>query len=353
MSAVEIDRVGLEDEGWAAVCNDPQRPADVASIMEDLMATAVGGKYSLEPGPGSIEYVGNPEPTVSAAVENIVALHANAQSRGLFVRYNHWSPFYGQEGKNVLTTPRYEALWKATQKEALSHGYTLEQWATIQLMRYRAALHVSVSVKGAEVRADNVDPRMIFLTNVISLVGPGVACALCRKYDQDNKGHLGLWHGWAQPGRFSRYGQWFKDFPDFRSHFQGLTRLIKQTDDPWEYSKSGAGWEPDLQTPLVWGNSSDEGSGWWPLCRLRSNYGTAEIRLLPSWPIQTLDAVTTDLVGFVVHVLSLAPSTPFEDCEEFMASREWTDLCDYRFEGGVRAIPMGWNETLWRQCAFN
>src|SRR5581483_2195397 len=167
---------------------------------------------------------------------------------------------------------------------------------------------------------------------------------LCKKYGLDNKGHLGIFSKWAAPERFPHFGLWFSSFDDLRRHFGRIPRFIRCVDG----DKENGVWEPDLVTPLTWGEHDVAELGIWHLCRLRTGYGTIETRILPALPLELLAPVVRDLDRFITHLVLMASEHDciFENFQECSGSKVWCEITKFHI-GGFDTLPITYTKKMW------
>ena len=133
---------------------------------------------------------------------------------------------------------------------------------------------------------------------------------------------------------------------------QKLTRLIKCVRDEKESGKEGGEWVPDLDTQLEWSDMKDHSNSW-HIVRERPNFGTIEIRLLPSWPLETLEPAVKDVHDFVRFALDIAPkAVGITSYAEMRQSQFWRYLCSYKI-GGERRLPLDYDKNKWNAHVFS
>lgn len=338
-------KIGFENEAWLVRQDgDSILPVDASDLLETLNKDAPSGNFTREPGLGSIELVGKPESTVVAAANNIRLLHERAQSLGLNVAFCARSPYTTPVHVDPeIEKDRYKKLWAAAKEEMRKQGRPSSEWRRMELLNYFAALHMHVSFSEFEISKNHVHPRMIFVMNIMNYVGPRIARILCDKYGVDNTGHLLVCRAWADERRFPAYGRWFPTFHHFKAFFESITRLIRLTHG----SKEHGTYEIDLKTHMKWGVRGEVGAGMWTFCRPRPAFGTIEIRLLPSWPVDSIGDVGTDLYEFVEFLISVAPEKPFQNLEDLIHSSAWEKISTFKV-GGVDSIPSAYTEEMWQ-----
>ncbi len=350
MSVVQLLQ-GFELEGWIA---KEGKPFDVPGV---LPLPVKGGTLSIEAGPGSIEYVGDYASTLHGAIANVGRVHgsfrAEMRRRGhaVDICFDPESPFVRETETPPRNLPeRYASFWSACRQEVCGiYGPQYEGWKGMLEMSYRSALHAHYSVAGrAIVRGDGIDDDAMFVTNVLNYFGPWIARAICNAVGIPKCGHLGIWSGWAHPERFSTPQQWFSDFEAYKAHFESLPRLIEKTGEGMKQD----GWAVDLVNPLEWGKPDDEGAGRWPFIRPRSKFGTLEVRLLPSMPVQTMRRAVIMLQEVMIFLFENAPKHPVRSLSEFFGTPAW--LLMYRdLRVGGQSFPANYTAKQWLQDVKN
>jgi len=354
---MEVKTTGIENEGWSGKWVDGLFvPADVTPLARKyqlMNGHAVHGHVTTEPGPGSIELAGAYSTSLDDAVANVYALHTDALGEGHEIRYQMCSPFFDGPFVNPedLKKSRYKALFGAAKIELESLGLpeseVQERLSRMGYLNVRAATHWHLGFGKGVIDLDHIDQRLIFLLNVSNYVGPWFARTLCRAYDQDNEGHLGITWGWGDPRRFCRPDIWFLDFADFRRQFESLKRMMRPVGeaDP-EFGE----WQIDLKSSMEWGNPADWKTGYWPHVRPRPDYETVEVRLMPSLPLPILGEVSHHLVDFVNCILHIAPQTMPRSIAELKESRAWRHLTSLSICG--QTIPRDYDEVMWNKYVF-
>lgn len=339
--------LGGEVEGWVAT-GSPPKARDVPSLLAEMNGSvpAYLGTITVEPGMGSIEFAGGPGRNPRGAAARIRALHRRvliheaSRGRGTVITTDMKSPFPEQGVGPVVAKQRYRKLWDALRREAGGCGISTEQFdERLGKMNVRAATHLTFSWTGLKITLNDVDDRAVVVKSIADFVAPRWARVLCEHYGVDNTAHLGMW-SFARPGRFScEYGQWSGSFEALKARFESLPRLIKNTSAG---SKDDSGWEIDLAEPLRWDRTQDHGSGWWPVCRPKlfdDKNGMLELRFLPSWPLEKLETVFTDLDRFVSHLLDVAPDCiGIETLDGFLRSAAWRKVLKHPIVGD-RYLP--------------
>lgn len=340
--------LGIEDEAWAF--KDVGRevlPVDVSAFVTEFAARKSRyGNVFRESGFGSIEFAGTNASSVADAAYNVRMLHDAAVRAGLQINFTNERPYTQVFETDTLETgkSRFKAIVAAAQEESPV------EWMHLLRQNLYAALHLHLSFKDFPVRSDFVAPQMIFVDNVLNLIGPRVAKIICCKYGLSNTGHLGIFSRWADPRRFSRYGQWYADFNDLRFQLGQLRRFIHCVSG----DKENGNWEKDLKTPMSWGDHDVAELGLWPISRLRTKQGTIEIRILPSVPLEILDDVARDIVDLVVYLLSIAPSHScrVDDIGDFMTSVLWDEIKKFKIADHA-TMPSEYTKAMWMNDVFN
>ncbi len=326
-------RRGIEVERWAHLRGKPNEAVDVAQFMTHLSRVDPAlGRIVREPGLGSIEFAGHHADSVSQAVQNVAELHKAALNYGFGIVSSTRSPFNESARTSFAPKPRYVALWKALLEEVLACGGTEADAKTLDVMKCFAATHIHFSDTGMEISLETMDERMVFVTNVLNIVGPRVARILCKCYGLSNAGHLGIWSRWADRRRFSMYGRWFASFDHLRREFESLPRLVKCIGG----DKEDGEWVVDRKQRLEWSDPDDDGAGWWLYARPRPRLGTLEVRLLPSMNDEVLPKIAEALDDFVCYLFSVAHrGVGFPDLDSFFASQLWREIARRPIGGGL------------------
>lgn len=342
-------RRGIEVERWAHLLGKPNEAADVAQFMTRLSnVDPAYGRIVREPGLGSIEFAGHHAGSIAQAVDNIARLHRAALACGLEVVSSTRSPFNESARTSYAPKPRYVALWSALREEVLAGGGTEADVQTLDAMKCFAATHIHFSVTGMEISLEKMDERIVFVVNVLNIVGPRVARILCKRYGLSNAGHLGIWSRWADRRRFSMYGRWFASFGHLRREFESLPRLVRCVGG----DKEDGEWVVDRQQRLEWSDPDDDGAGWWLYVRPRPRIGTFEVRLLPSMNDEVLPKVAEALDDFVCYLLSVADrGLGFPDLDSFFASPLWREIARRPIGGGM-SISAPYTISHWRGDVF-
>jgi len=340
-------QLGLENEGWTyRMDGDRHMPVDVASFVESFGEKLAAGKIFRESGIGSIEFASGKASSVADAVAKIAHLHGVAAENGYNVLYRNQSPYPRSVHARTLETgkSRFQAIVAAAQEESP------DGWEELLRQNFYAALHLHISFADFPVRPDYVAEEMVFVNNVLNLIGPRVAKIICQKYEVTNVGHLGIFSKWAHYRRFSYHGQWYAGFEDMKRQLLTLTRFIHCVKGDKEHGD----WEKDLRTPMVWGDHDVAELGLWPISRLRTRQGTLEARLLPSIGLEHLESAVHDVVDLILYLLSIAPSRGclVDDIGDFMTSLLWEKVQKFHI-GGVAAMPTQYTEAMWREDVFN
>ena len=336
--------LGLEVEAWMPRPSDHMRPANVAAIIEKIGSKRETGHLTVEPGAGSIEFVGKHSASRRKAASNVVQLRDSLVHRGYTVLNRMDSPFPTTQFDPQNMKPRYRALWDAARLEVenLSGGKS-KQWKRLGMMNNRAATHVHFSFDGHKIALDGVDDRIVVAVETLKAVAPRLAKILCRKYKVVNTGHPGIWHFWCDPNRTTQFGDWCGTFEQKRDTFEKLTRFMKCVGGDKETGK----WMLDLETPLLWNDEDNHGSGAWHFVRERPTLGTFEVRMLPSWPVEHLEAVLIDIDRFVRYIVSIAEeAVGMLSYAEMRESAYWEKVCTFPI-GGVECIPLDYSFTEW------
>lgn len=316
-----VELVGAEVEGWHMALDGTPKlliMTELDGLNERLTST---GFVTTEPGPGSIELVGLPAASVREAVRHVLEVQRALAVAGIVPRFVARSPWAGTTSGLNANTPRLLALVAAALRESgldeVTHGRLFSS------LNYWAATHMHASGSFI-VDTKSVGDDAVFLANVVNLIGPFVAHELCRKHGiARDPGHLAIYRGWAQAARFPHWGLWHPNGRAYIEAFESLLRLVRPVGKL--AGKTGGEWEPDLVTKAKWGNPADDGSIWWPYCRLRPKYGTAELRFMPSCPLDRLEVVVSDLVMFVEIVLDSFQG-PIESQRAFLSHSSWRDV---------------------------
>ena len=339
--------IGFENEAWVIRKEgDDILPGDISDALEALNENATGGSFGREPGLGSIEFIGDPESTVGAAARNIRALYERAVSAGLSIECRARSPYTAPVPATVepgIQKDRPLKLWAAAREEVHRLGRPRSDWERVKWSNHFAALHMHISFPEFEISKHQVHPRMLFVMNMMNYVGPRVARILCKKYGIDNTGHLAINAAWADERRFPAFGRWFPTFRHFKWFFESLKRLITLTEGDKEHGKYAI----DLRTHLTWGMPGEMGAGMWTFCRLRPVLGTLEIRILPSWPVDTIADVGADLYEFVELLVSETPEKPLRSLEELVQLPAWEKITSFKI-GGFDCIPNVYTQRMWQ-----
>lgn len=344
--------IGIEVERWASPRKRRYRPADLSELVPlfaDLEKEG-RGRILREPGPGSIEFAGHFSHSVEEAAAHVRFLAEAVTGRfGLDIVSQVQSPFHQDPAGPSVAKSRYRALWDALSREVAACGGTPEDAALLNRMNRFAATHAHFQFEGHPITHDRVDERIVFVINVLNFVGPRIARIISKRYGQRNEGHLGIWHGWADPRRFTAYDMWFESFSDMRSRFESLPRLVRCTSG----DKETGDWEADLTNRLSWANPDDDGSGWWHFVRARPRLGTFEVRLLPSLPDHVLEPAIRVLDDFVCFLVSVAHGgVGFRSLGEFRDSPLWREIALRPVGAGGLRIPSSYNEVGWREDVF-
>ncbi len=344
--------IGIEVERWASQRGRPYRPADVSALMDSLeRADPKLGRIVREPGPGSIEFAGMHAASVREAVANIKALHQYAAKLGIDIASAMHTPFPAQGQNPGVRKPRYEALWEALRQETLACGGTEQDWAGLSRMNRYAATHAHFSFRGYKISHAVVDERIIAVMNVLNLIGPRIARIISTRAHQQNRGHLGIWNGWADPRRFSAYDRWFVSFADMRETFESLPRLIRCEGGDKEHGE----WSVDRSRKLSWSDPDDDGGGWWHYVRARPRLGTFEVRILPSMPDDVLEFAIETLDDLVCYLIDVADElVGFESVSQFLDSKTWKRVLAHRPVGvGGMPLPIVYTEADWKSDVFS
>lgn len=352
-------KYGIELEGWAYRRKlTGLMPVDVSEVLPRLTApngVPVTGNIFRESGTGSIEFAGFAAPTVAEAVDNILNLHRRAAEHRVPVIFSCKSPYpdWVHEGVKTLEVAksRFLAIVEASRREVAEIGGSEEDHRRLHMQNFFAALHLHASFEGLPVTRERVAEEMIFVNDVLNLLGPRIAKVLCRKYGVDNAGHLGIFSGWAAPYRFSQYGQWFGSFEGMLQRLSRMTRFITCV----EGTKEDGTWAPDLVTPMQWNDHDVAELGIWHMSRLRTRQGTIEVRFMPSVPLEYLPDVAHDIAELVQYLVEIAPSRPYGaggNVDEFMESRLWTALGQHEIGGQADWQPRIYTKELWQRDVF-
>ncbi|MBV9158983.1 MAG: hypothetical protein JO019_00075 [Candidatus Kaiserbacteria bacterium] len=354
---MKLQSIGLEAEGWTGVRRaGVLHPVDVEPIANRWNAKSGVNGYkpvglvTREPGLGSIEFAGKEATSISGAVAHILELDRRIRSDGLDIVYAMASPYDQHHIDPEVTTGRYRALWEAARRElrALYKEEEVQQrLARMGYLNSRAALHMHLCHENG-VSVANIDNRIIFLLDVLNFLGPRLARILCRHYSVDNTGHLITAWGWGDRRRFCRDDLWYTSFEDFLRQYSSLKRMMRPVG---ELNVQSGDWEVDLESPMEWGNEIDGKTGHWPLARARWQFGTTEIRLLPSWPLESLEEVVNHVVGFCDLVLSVAPATIPDTLEACRSTKAWREITSYSIVG--KTIPADYNSAMWHEDVFH
>lgn len=343
--------IGLELEGWVSTSSGaPVALLEVPALSRYLaQGSTPFGHLTVEPGLGAMEVVGQYAPTVPQASSNILQLLGIVEKAGLRPILTMCSPFKSGLEPSVKAS-RLQALWLATREEVIRRDGGDAAWLRIQVMNQHAATQIHISHPELPVGPDFIDPRMIFVGDILNNCGPAIARILCDKYRIDNTGHLGIWHGWALARRFPEFGRWFGSFLSFKHHFEQTPRLIKSLAGD---NKGADGWVVDLVNFFRWGDPADEFRGYWHAVRYRAGYGTAEIRILPSCPPDRLEAMVQDLMDFVLFLVGIYQGGDYGSFDEFKwTSPEWGEIVKFKI-GGTGTIPFNYGRAQWCAQAFS
>lgn len=328
--------IGAENEAWVSnVDGEPFDPSGVLGNLNEFLNRFGFGSVATEPGPGSVEFVSAPRTSAIEVAECLrsVAAAFSARAASTRIKYQAHSPWHdpGCRGLNTKN-PRYAALAEAAFQESRLSDEAISRdthGALFAQLNFWAALHVHVSNSEIAISPNQVDDRAAYLTNIVNLMAPFLARALCDKYGVvRNPGHLTIYRGWVRAERLPLFGRWYSSGEEYVAAFNRTPRLIKSTGPCSLGSSVKFGeWEPDLSESAQWGNPADDGSTWWHFCRLRPKYGTVELRFMPSWPQdERLQAVVEDLMLLVELVLDSAVQAGTVD--EFLSTRAWRTLRD-------------------------
>jgi len=337
-----VKSIGVEVEGWCRKSDGTPRSLTLEELAEINARLARIGSVAIEPGLGSIELVGNPAASVREAVGHVLQVCQALEASGLAPQLVARSPWAGKTTGLNANTPRLRALVAAALRESglneVVHG------SLFSLLNDWAATHVHTS-GSCIVSRERVSDDAVFLANVSNLIGPFVARELCRKHGiTRDPGHLAIYREWARHERFPHWGLWHRDGRAYIEAFESLPRLVRPLDG--SAAKVGGDWEPDLVTRAEWGNPADDGSVWWPYCRLRPKYGTAELRFMPSCPLDCLEAMVADLVMLVEIILDSFQGS-IDTLTDFQSHGMWNDVqVRLREELGI-ALPTRISERDW------
>ncbi len=344
--------VGIESEGFGV--NYVGQPLHIASYFPALSANKdLKGWFAKEVGPGTFELVGKHEPNLKDACDNVQGLYRalmeQGRQDGISFEFIPVSPFASDDFTPYNQSARFVALWEACQREVERlHGANCTDWQLLGRLNFRAALQFHGSlVHDQAIRVDGIDPKVIFVMNVVNLYAPRLAAIICRRLRLKSQGHLAIWRAWADPRRFPQFGNWYRNFEHLKESFEALPRLIKPVDG----SKYG-GFEVDLVDHLRWDQALDHGAGWWPLVRPRPHMGkgTLEFRLLPAVPPDLMHAALDPVVKFITLLFRLAPENPPQTLAQFVDSSTHCAITREKFFG--ERLPHDYYERDWKNDFF-
>jgi len=71
------------------------------------------------------------------------------------------------------------------------------------------------------------------------------------------------------------------------------------------------------------------------------------VRILPSWPVDTIADVGADLYEFVELLVSETPEKPLRSLEELVQLPAWKKITSFKI-GGIAPIPSVYSRSMWQ-----
>lgn len=252
------------------------KPVSAACVLEEINARAtergIPGKAVPDAGMDQGEFVTEPSRRLQDVVRTLKQLHGVSPPHYELLFVNR-RPEMNGAAMEWIGLPRLKALLQALEEECP------EGWRRVLHMADYCALHMTIGVSPTS--ADG-----LLLLSVLNLLAPWIAGYIGKRWHIDNRGHPAVWHGWADPRRFSDPTRWFGNAEQLVSQIEGTTRLIAYDGAPvGSDNKRAAGWYVDRKTMMDYRSADDVRAGlWWYGARPRAAIDCIETREAPSAP---------------------------------------------------------------------